>query len=117
MSSGKQKIHRDMIENMMYGEEKYIREFAEASISSFSEFKEQFSKHLLNRDMENLRHAGHKIKPAALMLNLNELMELYKFSKDQLENSADRSELKKTAEKVDTFCEQVIQDFENIIEN
>lgn len=117
MSSGNQKIRREMIEKMMYGEDKYIREFAEASISSFSEFKEQFSEHLLNRDMENLRHAGHKIKPAALMLNLDELMELYKFSKEQLESSADKSELKSTAEKVNAFCEQVIEDFEDIIEN
>lgn len=117
MSSGNQKIHRETIENMMYGEEKYIKEFAEASISSFTEFKEQFATHLLNRDIENLRRAGHKIKPAALMLNLEELMELYRFSKEQLENSADQSELKDTADKVNDFCEQVIQDFENIIEN
>jgi len=94
MSSGNQKVDRQMIEKMMYGEEKYIKEFAEASISSFSEFKEQFSNHLLSRDIENLRRAGHKIKPAALMLNLKELMELYSFSKEQLENSADQSELK-----------------------
>jgi len=117
MSSGNQKVDREMIEKMMYSEEKYIKEFAEASISSFSEFKEQFSNHLLSRDIENLSRAGHKIKPAALMLNLEELMELYSFSKEQLENSADQSELKNTADKVNAFCEQVIQDFENIIEN
>ncbi|MGF1669649.1 MAG: hypothetical protein ACFCU6_04305, partial [Balneolaceae bacterium] len=64
MSSEKRKIDRETIAGMMYGEDKYVNEFAEASISSFTEFKEQFSKHLLNRDMQNLRSAGHKIKPA-----------------------------------------------------
>lgn len=107
-----QKIDKEMISEMMYGEEKYIREFAEASISSFSEFKKNFSEHLLNRDMENLRKAGHKIKPAALMLNLDGLMDLYEMSKEQIEKQADVAELKDTVSRMSTFCEQVINDFE-----
>jgi len=107
-----QKINKEMISEMMYGEEKYIREFAEASISSFSEFKTNFSEHLLNRDMESLRKAGHKIKPAALMLNLDGLMELYEKSKQQIENNALDAELKDTVSKVRSFCDQVINDFE-----
>jgi len=117
MNSSKRKVKRKAIEEMMYGEDKYVKEFATASISSFSEFKDQFAIHLLKRDMEKLRRAGHKIKPAALMLNLDGLMELYEFSKQQLENEADMVELKDTVDKVNTFCQQVIDDFEEIIKN
>ena len=66
---------------MLYGEEKYIKEFAEAAISSFSEFSENYKKFLLARDETNFRKAGHKIKPVTQMLGLEQILEEYEHAK------------------------------------
>ncbi len=104
----------ELVRNMLYDDDAYVKEFAGASIQSFSEFKQSFRKHVLNRDMDELRKAGHKIKPAALMLNLNPVMDMYEESKQMLENNASASELEEIAGKMDDYCGQVLTEFEEI---
>ena len=94
----------DLIGEMLYQDEKYIKEFAEASIQSFSEFKEQFRKYATARELENLRRAGHKIKPAALMLNLNELIEIYEESKTMIEEDAPDEQIAGLTDRMDAYC-------------
>lgn len=104
----------ELVRNMLYNDDAYVKEFAGASIQSFSEFKQSFRKHVLNRDMEELRRAGHKIKPAALMLNLNPVIDMYEKSKEMLDNNATVDELEEITEKMDKYCGQVLIEFEEI---
>lgn len=69
------------LNEMLYGDEKYIKEFAEAAIISFTEFKTNYSLFLQKRDEENFRRAGHKIKPVAQMLGLNSIVDEYENAK------------------------------------
>lgn len=100
---------------MLFGEEKYIVEFSEASIQSFTEFSDNFTKFLLSRDIENLRKAGHKIKPVAMMLNVNELMDIYEESKVQISENQSDKKLKETADHVQSICTKVINEFRAFI--
>src|SRR5690625_850598 len=79
-------INDQLILDLLYGDKKYFREFVLASIESFSEFRDRYNEAVKNHDLKVLRDAGHKIKPAALMMNLNRLLELYENSKGMLEN-------------------------------
>ena len=105
----------ELISEMLYQDEKYIKEFAGASMQSFSEFREQFRKHVIARDMEELRRAGHKIKPAALMLNLNELIDIYEESKTLIDEEAPDPKLKGVADRMDAYCDQVLDEFSKIV--
>ena len=100
---------------MLFGEEKYIIEFSEASIQSFSEFSDNFTQFLLSRDIENLRKAGHKIKPVALMLNVNILMDLYEEAKVQIITNQSDENLKITADSVQNVCNKVVDEFKELI--
>ncbi|MEX0648052.1 MAG: taurine dioxygenase, partial [Balneolaceae bacterium] len=96
------------------GDEEYIREFAGASIESFSEFSEHFKIYLLAREMDNLKRAGHKIKPVAQMLHLEPVMETYEHSKQLLEQNASTEDLADQADKMSDFCNRVIVEFKDL---
>lgn len=108
-------IDRDLVSNMLFGEEKYITEFSEASIQSFSEYSDNFTQFLLSKDIENLRRAGHKIKPVALMLNVNILLDLYEEAKIQIMTNQSDENLKNTADSVQNVCNKVVNEFKELI--
>jgi len=87
-----------------------MKEFSEAAIISFSEFQENYSKFLLLRDEENFRRAGHKIKPVAQMLNLNQILDEYEVSKSLLWDEKPDKELEASAQKIDTICNEIIKE-------
>lgn len=97
---------------MLYGEEKFIKEFSEAAIESFSEFRENYQKYLLARDETNFRKAGHKIKPVAQMLGLDQILEEYEHAKTLLWDEKPEQDLKASAEKMDKICAQVLTELE-----
>ncbi len=97
---------------MLYGEEKFISEFAEAAITSFSEFRDHYSKFLLNRDEENFRKAGHKIKPVAQMLGLQQIIDEYEHAKQLLWDKRPKKELEKSSNKIQEICTKVIAELE-----
>lgn len=97
---------------MLYGEESYIEEFATAAISSFSEFSENYKTYLLARDETNFRKAGHKIKPVAQMLGLNQIIEEYEYAKTLLWDEKPDGELKQSADKIQDVCSKVIKELE-----
>lgn len=105
----------ELIKEMLYQEEAYVKEFAAASIQSFSEFQENFKNYVLAREIDNLRRAGHKIKPAALMLHLNPIIDMYDKSKEQLEKNASTEELSKLVDSMDQYCNQVLEELKEII--
>ena len=109
-------VDRDVIKNLLYGDEDYMDEFVQVSIISFSEFKENFDKHLSNRDLASLRTTGHKVKPVAQMMNLHGLLELYEKSKLVIQENMPDDELNSVLKKMDAYCVVLLTELENLIE-
>lgn len=97
---------------MLYGEDKFIKEFSEAAIQSFSEFRKNYKEHLLFRDETNFRKAGHKIKPVAQMLGLDLILEEYEHAKTLIWDEKPDEDLKSSAEKMDEICTKVLTELE-----
>ncbi|MDX1639075.1 MAG: taurine dioxygenase [Balneolaceae bacterium] len=110
-------VKRETISDLVYNEEAYIREFAEATEDSFSEFRSNYGKYLLERDETNFRKAGHKIKPVAQMLNIDVIVEEYEHAKTLLWEERAQEELEASVEKIDAICEQVIRELKDIQQN
>lgn len=108
MSSKKPLIDFSEISKMLYGDEKFIKEFSEAAVISFSEFQENYTRFLLQRDEDNFRKAGHKIKPVAQMLNLDQILEEYEHGKTLLWEEKPDEELKASAQRIETICNEVV---------
>lgn len=97
-------IDPDKISNMLFDDPEYVVEFCEAGVSSFKEFSENFQTHLKDRNMEDLRKAGHKIKPGAQMMGADVVVEKYEDAKELLRNQADDHELSEAADKMNKIC-------------
>jgi hypothetical protein len=110
-------INIDKIYEMLFNEKKYVAEFAEASIQSFNEFSQHYSTFLLNRDMENLRKAGHKIKPVAQMLDLEIILDEYEKAKVMLIEEKPQKDLESSVEVIRGICNSAVAEFNSIIEN
>jgi len=102
------------LSNMLYGESEYIAEFAEAAISSFNEYDEHYRKYLLNRDEENFRRAGHKIKPVAQMLNVHILLEEYENAKQLLWDQEKDELLQKSVERTSSVISEVLKELDDV---
>ena len=107
-------IDVDLIAKLVYNEEKYIKEFAGASLESFSEFKEDYSRYLLDRDETKFRKAGHKIKPIAQMLEIDAIIDEYEYAKTLLWEEKEQSKLEKSASKITNICNTIIEELEQI---
>ncbi|MDR8391080.1 taurine dioxygenase [Aliifodinibius sp. S!AR15-10] len=117
MSNSNKYIDRDIIANLVYNEKPYIKEFAEATEDSFSEFKVNYNKYLLERDETNFRKAGHKIKPVVKMLNIDEIIEEYEHAKTLLWENETQEELEASAQKIQHICDQIIKELRKIQKN
>lgn len=100
------------VHEMLYGEEKFIQEFSEAAIQSFSEFQESYKNYLLARDETNFRKTGHKIKPVAQMLGLGQIIEEYEYAKTLIWDEEPDQKLKESVEKIDKICTKVLKELE-----
>lgn len=109
-------VDREVIKNLLYGDEDYLDEFLQVSIISFTEFKDNFDIHLTNRDLSSLRTTGHKVKPVAQMMNLHGLLELYERSKLVIQDNMSDDELNSVLKKMDAYCELLLKELENLIE-
>tara|TARA_R110002124_G_scaffold286453_1_gene467398 strand:+ start:14232 stop:14579 length:348 start_codon:yes stop_codon:yes gene_type:complete len=103
------------LNEMLYGDDRYIKEFSEAAIISFSEFKTNYAEYLSKRDEENFRKAGHKIKPVAQMLGLQQIVDEYEHAKTLIWKKNSDEELKSSVKKIDEICSQVLNELENMI--
>lgn len=107
-------IDKQVIVDLLYGDEEYVSEFATASIESFSEFKNQFAKAMKARDMETLRKAGHKIKPVAQMMKLDAVVTMYETSKIMLEEEAPDQEISNMVSNMNKFCSQLLKELKQL---
>ncbi len=108
MAPEKPLIDKQIIVDLLFGDEDYVSEFAAASVESFTEFKENFEKSVLNRDMELLRKSGHKIKPGAMMMKQDEVMNMYEESKNLIENEASDADLQGLVNKMNNYCDLLL---------
>ena len=104
------------LNEMLYGDDSYIKEFAEAAITSFTEFNTNYSQHLLSRDEENFRKAGHKIKPVAQMLGLQQVVDEYEHGKTLIWEERPNAELETSVKKIESICSQVLIELQNIVD-
>lgn len=97
-------IDHDKIIDMLFKDSEYITEFCEAGVNSFDEFIENYRMHLLDRNKPDLRKAGHKIKPGALMMGADEVVEEYEHAKTLLDENAEDEKLEKSVDKMNNIC-------------
>ncbi len=107
-------IDLSALNEMLYGDEKYIAEFSEAAVISFTEFNENYNEFLLARDEENFRKAGHKIKPVAQMLGLQQIIDEYEHAKTLIWEDKPDKDLNDSAKKMDDICTQVNNELKSI---
>lgn len=105
----------DIIYNMLYNDMEAAKEFVVASIDSFSEFNQHFGESMKARNLEKLRNAGHKIKPVAQMLQLDEILNIYEEAKDKLVYNAAEPEIDSTINQMNTFCTRLLSEFEEFV--
>ncbi|TYP95468.1 hypothetical protein LX73_0773 [Fodinibius salinus] len=102
--------------DMILGAPEHVVEFCEAAIESITEFKTNFHKHLTDRNIEELRGAGHKIKPGAQMMGADIVLENYEHGKDLIKEEADQEELKALANEMDEICTKIKEDLDKLVE-
>ncbi|MEQ9717480.1 MAG: taurine dioxygenase [Balneola sp.] len=102
------------LNEMLYGDERYIKKFADAAVISFSEFKTNYSKYLKLRNEDAFRKAGHKIKPVAQMLGLNGIIEEYEHAKKLIWDEKEDSEIQASISKMEKICNDVLNELENL---
>ena len=101
-------ISPDKISEVLFDEPEHIIEFCEAGLSSFGEFKEHFGTRLVNRNMEGLRKAGHKIKPGAKIMGADIVVDEYEKAKTILDNGdASDKKLEATAQNMTDICSSI----------
>ena len=107
-------VNKQVIVDLLYGDEDYVSEFATASIESFTEFNTHFAKSMKTRDMESLRQAGHKIKPVAQMMKLDTVVTMYETSKIMLEEDPSDKEINNMVERMNKFCTMPLKELKQL---
>ena len=92
---------------MLFDDAEYVIEFCEAGVSSFDEFISNYRTHLLERNIEDLRKAGHKIKPGAKMMGADEVVDEYENAKSLIRDNAKQDKLQNSVEKMQEICDTV----------
>lgn len=102
---------------MLYGETKYIKEFAEAAISSFNEFNIQFNQFLKERNEVDFRKAGHKIKTVAQMLGLQLIVDEYENAKSIIIEEKSDKLLEDSRDRMNSILKRVFVELDEIVKN
>lgn len=110
-------IDPDKIIDMLFKDSEYIAEFCEAGVTSFDEFIENYRIHLLDRNMTDLRKAGHKIKPGALMMGADEVVDEYEKAKVLLDDNADDEKLEKSVDKMNSICTTIKKELTHLADS
>jgi hypothetical protein len=108
-------VEKQIIKDLLYGDEDYLEEFVKVSIISFSEFKEKFEVNLSDRDLTALRTTGHKVKPVAQMMNLYGMLELYEQAKSIIEENKTENELIELQENMNTYCTLLLEELNEMV--
>ncbi|MDX1587199.1 MAG: taurine dioxygenase [Balneolaceae bacterium] len=105
-------IDNKKIRKLLYDDAGFIEEFTDAASDSFRQFAERYERYLLERDETEFRKAGHKIKPVALMIGVNEVVEEYEHAKKLLHNNEPDRKLQESANRVKEITQDVIRELQ-----
>ncbi len=103
-------VSRTTIAELLFGDEEYVDQFIDASIDSFTEFRDHFKQNMESGNLNGLKNAGHKIKPVAQILKLDPILEIYEESKSLLENNAADTDIALIVDKMSNYCNRLIED-------
>jgi hypothetical protein len=109
-------INPGKIRDMLFNDAEYIVDFCEAGVATFEEFVQSYRIHLMKRDMEKLRRAGHKMKPGAQMMGAEKVIDEYEEAKKLLEAKADDESLAASVSKMNTVCSAVQKELGRLAE-
>lgn len=107
-------IDIDKIRKLLYDDAGFIKEFTDAASDSFRQFSERYQQYLLERNEAEFRKAGHKIKPVALMIGVDEVVEEYEHAKELLQNEESDEKLQQSADKIKCITKDVINELQNL---
>ncbi|MDX1618451.1 MAG: taurine dioxygenase [Balneolaceae bacterium] len=107
-------LDAEHIAELVYHDEKFIKEFAKATEHSISEFRDQYTRYLLERDETNFRKAGHRIKPVAQMLKIDAIVDEYEHAKTLLWDEKGREELQESADRIRRICNSIIRELKSL---
>ena len=102
------------VHEMLFGEVKYVKEFADAAIISFNEFKNNFAQYLKDRDEVNFRRMGHKIKPVAQILGLTMILEEYEIGKTLIEQEDSDLAISNSLQRIHKIIDQVLLELHEV---
>lgn len=108
------KIDEEKIRDLLFGDQKYIAEFAQAGIDSFREYGDQYRHNLMALNEKPFRKAGHKIKPVSQMMGLDSVVEEYEHAKALLIQGKPEKQRKKSADRTEALIERIIGDLEKL---
>lgn len=114
MELNKPLVNKQIILDLLYGDDDYFAEFVTASIDSFTEFKTNYQQSMRMRDLDNLRKAGHKIKPVVQMMQLNEILTMYERSKEMLESEAPDKKIAVLIKDMDDYCATLLNELRKL---
>lgn len=107
-------VDAEKVKELLYGDEDYVKEFAEAAVSSYTEFRDHYSRAMDIGDLEMLRKAGHKIKPSAQMLEFEEVLEEYEKGKELLGNDSADRERGESVDRMTDLCNRIIEEMKEL---
>ncbi len=117
MSAPKSYVDFDDVTALLGGDDKHLKDFCEAGILSFTKFKDEYRQYLLNRKLENLRKTGHRMKPVAQILSINEILDEYENAKGLIQNEESVAKLKESVRITEAICNQIIKEFKEKIKS
>ncbi len=106
-------INFDEVIKLIGSDNNHLKEFCEAGIISFTDFKKEYKQHLLNQDLKSLHKSGHRIKPVAQLLGLQTIINYYEKDKQILTDDKSDEKLKKSVQKMENRCDKIIDAFKN----
>lgn len=116
MQTNSSYIDLEKIRKLLYDDAGFIQEFSEAAAESFKEFSEDYEKYLLSREEKELRKAGHKVKPVALMIGVDKVVDEYENAKKLLHENATDAQLEESVSRVNKITAEVIGELRQLYE-
>jgi len=108
-------ISEKEISELLFNESEHVIEFCEAGVISFTEFRDNFSRHLLSRNLEELRKAGHKIKPGAQLMGADIVIDNYEEVRDKLDaGEASDEYVRKSVNQMNELCSAIIGELQDL---
>jgi HPt (histidine-containing phosphotransfer) domain-containing protein len=109
-------VQFDSINEMLDEDPKYLKEFCEAGIKSFTKFRDDFKESMHSRDLEHLRKAGHRIKPVAQMVGVQQINDLYNEAKDLLNDEKEDEVIEASVTNIQGICNRIMGEFKRQVE-